>query len=171
MNTPTAPSTPATGTFDFENDTVTNVQGDDSNSIAIFNSGGHGTIANNTVSATPSAIVTDLSFGTNIFGNTITKSNVGIHSEAYGGIGTSAAESIHDNNISMGVTLGGVLSYGIFVFEPAEDLTVQNNTIATVDFGLTDYGGFGGSAAFSRNTVGVNAFGTGAEVSTETRIP
>ena len=62
----------------------------------------------------------------------------------------------------MGVTLGLVHSYGIFVFEPVEDVTVQNNTIATVDTGLAAFGGFGGSTAFSGNTVGVNAFGIGA---------
>ena len=75
------------GAFDFENNTVTNVQGDASQSVAIYNFGGHGTIANNTVSATPSAIATNDSFGTNISGNTITNSAIGIHSDFNGELG------------------------------------------------------------------------------------
>ena len=120
----------ANGAFDFENNTVINVQGDDIFSIAIFNSGGNGTIANNTVSATPSAITTDQSYGTDIFGNTITNSALAIQSDNNGNlVGTSVADSIHNNNISLGISLGGVPSYGILVFVPRKAVTVQNNTL------------------------------------------
>ena len=66
---------------------------------------------------------------------------------------------------------GGSGSYGIFVFVPYKAVTVQNNMIDTVDTGLAVFGGAGGSVAFSGNTVGVNALGTGAEVSTDTSFP
>ena len=152
-----------TGTTDFEDDTVTNVQGDPENSIAIFSFGGNGTIASNIVSHTPDAISTNWSYGTEISGNTITHSLTGIHSDNNGGAGGSA-DSIHDNNVS----LGGAGSYGIFVFAPYESNTsVHHNTISGVDTGLGALGGFGGSVAFSNNPVSVNAGGTGALVTTD----
>ena len=142
------------GEFDFEYNTVANVQGDDIDSAAIFNSGGNGTIFHNKVSDTPSAIVTDQSFGTDISVNTITNSALAIQSDNNGNLGgASVADSIHDNIISQG---SGALSYGILVFVPRKAVTVQNNMIDTVDVGVAAWGGSStGSAAFSDNTVGV----------------
>ncbi len=51
---------------------------------------------------------------------------------------------------------------------PYLNVTVQHNTISGVDVGLAAFGGQGGSAAFSTNTVSVNAGGTGAFVTTDT---
>ena len=152
-----------TGTTDFENDTVTNVQGDPDNSIAIFSFGGNGTIANNVISQTPAAIATNWSYGTEISGNTITYSGTGIHSDNNGGAG-GVADSIHDNHVSLG-TSG---AYGIFVFVPYMNVSVQDNNISGVDVGLAAFGGAGGSAVFSGNTVSVNNGGTGALVTTDT---
>ena len=155
-----------TGTADLENDTVTNVQGDSSSSISIFSYGGSGTIANNTVNQAIDAISTNWSFGTAIFGNVITNSGTGIHSDNNGGfLGGSAADSIHDNNVSLGTGAG---SSGIFVFVPYLNVNVQNNTVSGVGTGLAAFGGQGGSAAFSNNTVTVNPGGTGAFVTTDT---
>ncbi|MCC7086779.1 MAG: right-handed parallel beta-helix repeat-containing protein [Pirellulales bacterium] len=151
-----------TGAFDFEGNTVTNVKSDPA-SIAIFNFGGYGTIAGNTVSDAADAIATNWSNGTEISGNTVTNSGSGVHSDNNGGAG-GVADSIHNNDISLG-TSG---SYGIFVFVPYKDVTVENNQISGVDTGLAAFGGMGGSASFTGNTVNVNAGGTGAYVTTDT---
>ena len=73
------------------------------------------------------------------------------------------ADQIYLNNISAG-TAG---SYGIFVFAPYTTVSVHDNTVATVAVGLAAFGGFGGTAAFSNNTVSVNSNGTGAFVTTD----
>ena len=153
-----------TGLIDIENDTVTNVQGDPASSVAIFNFGGHGTIAGNSVSNAADAINDNWSYGTEISGNTVTNSASGIHTDNNGGAG-GVADSIHDNNVSAGAGAGSI---GIFVFDPYLTVAVQNNTVSGVDTGLAVYGGQGGSAAFSGNTVSVNAGGTGALVTTDT---
>ena len=48
------------------------------------------------------------------------------------------ADSIQGNNISLG-TAGGS-AYGIFVFDPFDSVSVQNNTISGVDVGLAAFG-------------------------------
>ena len=161
------PNVGGTGTADFESDTVNNVQGDPDNSIAIFINGGSGTIANNIISYSPNAISDNWSYGTDIYGNTITYSGNGIDSSNSG----DAADSIYDNNVSLGVSYPGNVpsgSSGIFVFDPYKTVPVYSNTISGVDTGLAVYGGEGGSAAFSDNDVTVNAGGTGALVTTDT---
>src|SRR5262249_32275395 len=107
------------GSADLEYDTVTNVQGDPGNSIAIFSYGGSPTIAHNIVSDTPDAIVTNWSFGTEINNNQVSNSSSGIHSDNNGGAG-GLADSIHDNTVSA----GGAGSYGIFVFAPYLSVSV-----------------------------------------------
>jgi uncharacterized delta-60 repeat protein len=154
-----------TGTFHIDNNTVTNVQGDPSNSIAIFNYGGHGTISGNNVSFTPDAISTNHSFGTTISGNVVTHANAGIHSDNNGDGAGALADSISDNNVSLG---SGTGSNGIFVFVPYVTVSVSNNIVSGVDTGLAAYGGSGGTAAFSGNTVSVNSGGAGALVTTDT---
>ena len=152
-----------TGTIDFENDTVTNVQADPS-SVAIFNFGGSGIIQGNHVSYANDAISANWSAGTQFLDNVVTNSGSGIHSDNNGGLG-GVADSIQGNNISLG-TAGGS-AYGIFVFDPFDSVSVQNNTISGVDVGLAAFGGAGGSAAFSGNNVSVNAGGTGALITTD----
>ena len=153
------------GTFDWENDTVTNVNGDPGSSVAMFNYGGSGVIANNNVSYTPDAINTNWSRGTDIYSNTVTNAGSGVHSDNNGGA-DGVADSIHDNNLSLG-TAG---AYGIFVFVPYLDVSVQDNTISGVDVGLAAFGSGSsdGSASFSDNTVSVIDGGTGAYVTTDT---
>ena len=142
--------------FKIDNNTVDNVQGSDQ-SIAIFNFGGAGEIAGNDVSNASDAIATNHSLGTNIFGNVVTSSGSGIHSDNNGDSAGAVADSIHNNNVSMG-TAG---AYGIFVFVPYVNVSVANNTISGVEVGLAAFGGQGGSANFSGNTVSVIAGGTG----------
>ena len=62
-----------TGTIDFENDTVTNVQADPS-SVAIFNFGGSGIIQGNHVSYANDAISANWSAGTQFLDNVVTNS-------------------------------------------------------------------------------------------------
>ncbi|HEY2761309.1 MAG TPA: right-handed parallel beta-helix repeat-containing protein, partial [Pirellulales bacterium] len=149
--------------FKIDDNTVDNVQGSNE-SIAIFNFGGAGEIAGNHVSNAADAISTNHSLGTNIFGNVITSSGSGIHSDNNGDGAGAVADSIHNNMISM----GSAGAYGIFVFVPYLDVSVANNTISGVDVGLAAFGGQGGSANFSGNTVSVNAGGAGAYVTTDT---
>ena len=152
------------GSVDIENDTITNVNGDATNSIAIFSFGGSGIIANNTISNTPDAISTNWSYGTEISGNTITDSGSGIHSDNNGGFANgSVADSIHNNNVSAG-TAG---ASGIFVFAPYLNVAVSHNTVSGVQVGLAAYGGAGGTVAFSNNTVSTVAGGTDALVTTD----
>ncbi len=97
------------GTFDFEYNTVTNVEGDPSEAIGMFNFGGSGIMAHNAVSLTADALSANHSTGTTFAFNTVTDSGSGIHTDNNGDSG-GVGDSIHDNNVSLG-TVG---SYGIF---------------------------------------------------------
>lgn len=149
--------------FRIIDNTVDNVQGSNQ-SIAIFNFAGAGEIAGNHVSNAADAIATNHSLGTAIHDNVVTSSASGIHSDNNGDGAGAAADSIHNNTVSA----GSPGSYGIFVFVPYVNVSVQNNTVSGVGVGLGAFGGQGGSANFSGNTVGVNVSGTGAVVSTDT---
>ncbi len=151
-----------TGTFDFENNTVTNVNGDPDEAVSIFNDFGNGIMAGNIVSDTPDALSTNWSTGTVIHNNTVMNAGSGIHVDNNGGAG-GTGDSIYDNNVSAGEPD----SLGIWVFVPYDTVTVYGNQISGVDEGLAAYGGAGGSAEFSNNTVSVNAGGTGALVTTD----
>ena len=148
-----------TGIIDIENNTVTNVQGDPDGSIAIFNFGGHGLIKNNTVSYATDAIAANWSTGTEFLNNHVTHSGSGVHTD-----NALAVDLIEGNDVSLGTTG----SYGVFVFVPYVDITVRNNDISGVDVGLGAFGGAGGRALFTNNTVSVNAGGAGALVTTDT---
>ena len=147
------------GTFDIEDNTVDNVQSDPS-SIAIFNFGGAGTIAGNHVSNALDSISANHSTGTTFSGNFITLSATlaasGIHTDNMGdgGIGN---DLIENNHISGGIAG----SYGIFVFVPYLNVTVENNTIAGSYVGLAVFGGgaAAGTATFTGNTVSGGRFG------------
>ena len=119
--------------FNFHNNIVQNVAGCD-NSIAMFNYGGSGIFANNTVSLANDAISANWSTGTQFLNNTITNSGSGIHTDNAGG---SSPDIIQGNFVSNS-PVGG---YGIFSFFPYTAPTIMNNTITNVDIGLFAWGG------------------------------
>jgi hypothetical protein len=135
------------GTFNFHDDTVSNVQGN-GGSIAIFNFAGSGIIQHNTVDQANDAISANHSTGTQFLDNIITHSGSGVHTDNNGDSG-GVADVIRGNRVS----LGAANSYGIFVFVPYVTVTVDSNTISGVDIGLAAFGGGGGSANFTNNTV------------------
>ena len=75
--------------FNFHNNTVSNVQADPS-SIAMFNFGGAGSFTNNTVSDANDGNFFQLVYRFYLYGNTITASGSGIHTDNNGGSGGAA---------------------------------------------------------------------------------
>lgn len=124
------------GTFDFEQNTVSNVQGSTS-SVALFNFGGSGTFTGNSVSSSNDGISSNWSTGTVYKSNTVTTSGSGIHTDNNGGDGGTA--DLIQNNTVTNSTAGG---YGIWVFAPYVAPTVDGNTISNVDVGLANAGQF-----------------------------
>jgi hypothetical protein len=156
------------GTFDFHDDTVTNVQADPS-SIAMFNYGGTGTFADNTVSWANDGISANHSSGTTFAGNTITDSQSGIHTDNAGD-GGGSADVISGNTVVCPSS-----GYGVWVFVPYIAPIVRDNSISNCAVGLGAFGGaFSPSPTvttqFSDNRVdGGGASGSiGAWVSTTT---
>lgn len=145
------------GSFNFNHDTVENVQGEEQ-SIAMFDFGGSGEMSHNKVSNANDAISANWLTGTKFLDNTITKSGSGIHTDNNGGSGGSA-DLIEDNKVSECDTNG----YGIFVFVPYVSATVNSNKISGCSVGLAAYGSevSGQGPAFSNNLVN----GTGAPTS------
>lgn len=141
------------GTFDFSNNTINNVQGA-YYSMGIFNYTSGGVIANNTISDVSDGIAMNWSTGTQVTNNTISNAGSGIHTD-----NAQGSDVIDGNTILNGKTN----SYGIFVFAPYQPITVSNNTVDNVDYGLTLSGnGFGSSLneiTFDNNTVDANLFG------------
>jgi len=139
----------STGSFDFNHDAVSNVQGEEE-SIAMFAYYGPGTMDDNTVSDANDAISANWSKGIEFAGNTVKSSGSGIHTDNNGGAGGSA-DVITDNKISDCSENG----YGIFVFVPYVSATVSDNTIKGCYIGLAAFGGAvsGQGPTFSGNTV------------------
>jgi nitrous oxidase accessory protein NosD len=129
-------------TFNFHDNCVTNVQGDEF-SIAMFNFGGSGRMVRNNVSEANDAISANWSAGTQFLNNQITKSGSGVHTDNSGG-GGGTGDVIRGNSVADGMPNG----YGIFVFVPYVPVTVINNDVSGVDIGLAAFGG-----AFSAPTV------------------
>jgi len=123
------------GSFNFNHDTITNVQGEAA-SIAMFNFGGSGVMANNKVSTANDAISANHSTGTQFLNNLITKSGSGVHTDNNGDSGGSA-DLIKGNKVRECNTDG----YGIFVFVPYLSPTVEGNKIKGCYVGLAAYGG------------------------------
>src|SRR5207237_5012031 len=71
------------GSFNFHDNTVSNVQADPA-SIAMFNFGGAGSFANNTVSDANDAISANHSSGTQFLNNQVTSSGSGVHTDHAG---------------------------------------------------------------------------------------
>lgn len=145
------------GTFDFNHDTVENVQGEEA-SIAMFDFEGAGSMEDNKVSSANDAISANWSKGTQFVGNEITKSGSGVHTDNNGGSG-GTADTIKDNKISECKIDG----YGIFVFVPYVSATVEGNKISGCAVGLAAFGGAvaGQGPTFAANKVD----GTGASAS------
>lgn len=152
------------GTFDFHDNTVTNVQAE-SGSIAMFNYGGSGYFTNNTVSYANDAVSSNWSTGTEYSNNTVTNSGSGVHTDNNGGSGGNA-DNIHDNDVS-DCTTGG---FGVWVFVPYKDVTVHSNNVTNCDIGLSLLGGQGGTPTFSNNTIDGNNIvdGAGMYITTNT---
>ncbi len=119
------------GSFDFSNNTVTNVQGDPG-SIAMFNFGGSGVFANNTLSNVADAIASNWSTGTVYHDNTISDFATALHTDNNGGFG-GIADTIRNNTVLNSKTNG----YGIMVFAPFLPSVVKSNTVTNTDVGLT----------------------------------
>ncbi len=141
------------GTFNFSNNTITNVQGDYF-SMGIFNTTSGGVIDGNTISDVGDGIAMNWSNGTQVTNNTVTNAGSGIHTD------NSQGPDVISNNT---VTNGKTNSYGIFVFAPYGQVTVSDNDVNDVDYGLTLSGnGFGSSldaVTFDGNTVDANVAG------------
>ncbi len=150
------------GTFNFTDDTVSNVQGSES-SVAMFNFGSAGVFSHDTVSNANDAISANWSRGTTFEGNRITKSGSGIHTDNDGGFIAvaergPAADKITANKVSECKQNG----YGIFVFVPRVSApTVESNKITGCYISLGAYGGeevSGNEVTFASNKID----GTGA---------
>jgi nitrous oxidase accessory protein NosD len=137
------------GSFNFNHDTIDNVQGE-ANSIAMFNFGGSGVMANNKVANANDAISANHSTGTQFLHNLITKSGSGVHTDNNGDSGGSA-DLIQGNKVRECNTDG----YGIFVFVPSLSPTVEGNKIKGCYVGLGAFGGAvaGQGATFAGNSV------------------
>ncbi len=122
------------GTFNFNHDTVANVQAEEQ-SIAMFAFEGSGTMEDNKVSDANDAISANWSKGITFIGNKVTKSGSGVHTDNNGGSGGSA-DLIKGNKISECKANG----YGIFVFAPYVSATVEGNKISGCAVGLAAFG-------------------------------
>ncbi len=144
------------GTFNFNHDTVENVQAEEA-SIAMFAFEGSGAMEDNKVSGANDAISANWSKGTSFVGNKITNSGSGIHTDNNGGSGGSA-DLIKDNKVSACKTNG----YGVWVFAPYVSATLEGNKVSGCAVGLAAFGSqvSGQGPAFIANSVD----GTGATV-------
>lgn len=143
------------GTFNFNHDTVKNVQGEEA-SIAMFNFEGSGSMDDNTVSEANDALSANWSKGTEFAGNKVSDSGSGIHTDNNGGSG-GMADKISGNQVS-GCRENG---YGIWVFVPYVSASVTANRISGCYIGLAAFGGAvsGEGPLFRENRVD----GTGAK--------
>ncbi|MBI4514250.1 MAG: hypothetical protein HY699_00315 [Deltaproteobacteria bacterium] len=128
--------------FYFHHNIVENVQGE-AGSIALFNFGGGGTFAYNTVSDANDAIASNWSAGTDYLNNTITNSSSGVHTD-----NATAADLLQGNDVS-NCASGG---YGVWTFVPSVAPSVDNNTITNCAVGLAAAGA-GPAAVFTDNVV------------------
>jgi autotransporter family porin len=123
------------GSFDFHGNSITNVQGSPS-SIAMFNFGGAGIMANNDVSWANDAISSNHSRGVRMLNNTVTHSQSGLHTDNAGD-GGGTPDLIQGNRVSD----CQIDSYGIFVFVPYIAPTVEDNTMRGCAVAFSAWGG------------------------------
>ena len=137
------------GTFNFNHDTVENVQAEEA-SIAMFEFSGSGIMSHNKVSEANDAIAANHSTGTQFLANVITKSGSGVHTDNNGDSG-GTADRIEGNKVSECKSNG----YGIFVFVPYLSATVSANKVKGCYVGLAAFGGAvsGQGPTFSNNQI------------------
>jgi hypothetical protein len=143
------------GTFNLNHNVVENVQAEEA-SIAMFNFGGSGVMANNSVKSANDAISANWSTGTQFLNNSVSNSGSGVHTDNNGGKG-GVADVINGNRIKECKADG----YGVFVFVPYVSATVESNKISGCAVGLAAFGGAvsGKGPTFSSNVVN----GTGSK--------
>jgi nitrous oxidase accessory protein NosD len=124
------------GTFEFRKNRVSNVQGE-AGSIAIFNFGGSGVIADNRVSDASDAIASNWSGGVRFLDNEVTRSGTGVHTDNAGGSGGPATPDLIAGNTVKHCQTDG---YGIFVFVPYVAPVVRNNEVRGCSVGLAAFG-------------------------------
>jgi len=122
------------GTFTFAGNTVRNVQADPA-SIAMFNFGGSGIMADNDVSDANDAISSNWSRGVQFLRNTVVRSASGVHTDNAGG-GASPADLIEGNTVSRCLPGG----YGVWVFVPYTAPVVKDNVVRECAVGLAVFG-------------------------------
>jgi nitrous oxidase accessory protein NosD len=144
----------AKGAFNFNHDTVENVQGNEA-SIGMFAFEASGEMVANRVTSANDAISANWSKGIKFIGNKITKSQSGVHTDNNGGAG-GVADLIEGNKVSECAKDG----YGVWVFVPFVSATVTTNRVKGCAVGLATFGGAvpGQGPTFSKNKVD----GTGA---------
>jgi len=125
---------PTDATFDFEHDTVTNVQGD-GYSIGMFAWYGPGVMAHNAVSLANDGISANHSRGIQFLDNTVTDSGSGVHTDNAGDSG-GVADVISGNTVSCAPN-----GYGVWDFVPYIAPTISNNTVTNCAVGLAAFGG------------------------------
>jgi hypothetical protein len=141
------------GTFNFHDNLVQNVQGDPAASVAIFNFGGSGVIAGNTVSDAFDAIAANWSTGTTFQNNIVTASGSGVHSDNNGGLG-GIADTLQGNVVSA-MQPG---AYGVWVFAPYVNAQVVGNLISDCAVGLASAGqSVAATPVFLSNSVSAGA--------------
>jgi hypothetical protein len=136
------------GMFNFNHDTVQNVQGEGA-SIAMFNFGGAGVFDNNIVSDANDAISANHSRGVQFTNNHVTTSGSGVHTDNAGD-GGGVADTIANNTVTDSTQFG----FGVWVFVPSITVNVQNNTVTNVDVGFAAAGmahGITGVSALASN--------------------
>jgi hypothetical protein len=138
------------GTFNFTGNTVSNINGNQF-SVAIFNFGGAGTIANNTVFNTNDAISSNHSRGVSYLSNTITDSDAGVHTDNSGDFGGTA--DVINGNVISNCKVNG---YGLYSFAPRIGAQFTSNTVSNCLVGMAVFGNNGASTSptvFSDNVV------------------
>jgi hypothetical protein len=147
------------GSFNFNHDTVKNVQAEEA-SIAMFAFEGTGSMDDNSVTEANDALSANWSQGIEFAGNKVTKSGSGVHTDNNGGSGGSA-DVIKGNKVSE-CKLDG---YGVFAFAPYVSATIEGNTVHGCAVGLAAFGGAvtGQGPTFAGNKVdAAGALATGS---------
>ncbi len=159
------------GTFTFDRDTVSNVQGDPGTSVAIISNGNGnaGTMSNNTVSDSSDGLNSNYSHGITFLDNRITRSGAGVHTDNAGGAGGGSADLVKGNTVR-DCQAGGI---GLMSFVSYVAPAFQGNTVRNCDTGIAVYGtATAASPVFTNNQVtGTGAAGTvGALITTDLTI-
>ncbi len=122
------------GTFDFHDDEVTNVQASPA-SVAMFNFGGSGRMADNKVSYANDAISSNHSSGVELTGNEVSHSGSGVHTDNAGD-GGGTADVLAGNTVKDCLANG----YGVWTFVSYLPPAVHDNTVEHCAVGFAAFG-------------------------------